>query len=266
MDTTHDGHGHSESALRALRGSVDRLHQLARGLDDEQLELQSYCTEWSIADALSHVGSGAVIWRRQLEDVLAGRDTPEGFAPSVWEQWNAKVPREKADDALVADEALLERLEGLGEDERAGLVLPMGPMRFSFGEAVAMRLNEHALHTWDVEVVFDESAHLPEDAAAVVVDNLGLIARYTGRPPGAERSVTVRTTHPAREFALHLRSGGVELEPATATATATAEPDLELPAEAFCRLVYGRLDADHTPPVGTGSDMVDLLRQVFPGP
>ncbi len=61
-----------DSPLAPLRGSVGRLHQLARGLDDAQLEAQSYCSEWSIADVLSHLGSGAVIMRRNLEDVLAG--------------------------------------------------------------------------------------------------------------------------------------------------------------------------------------------------
>jgi hypothetical protein len=41
-------------------------------------------------------------------------------------------------------------------------------------------------------------------------------------------------------------------------------PDLELPAEAFVRLVYGRLDPAHTPPVSGTADL-DELRSVFPG-
>ena len=81
-----------DSPLAPLRGSVGRLHQLIRGLDDTQLEAQSYCSEWSIADVLSHIGSGAVIMRRNLEDVLAGRTTPDDFAPSVWDEWKAKSP------------------------------------------------------------------------------------------------------------------------------------------------------------------------------
>ena len=46
--------------------------------------------------------------------------------------------------------------------------------------------------------------------------------------------------------------------------TVLAEPDLELPAEALVRLVYGRLDPDHTPAVRGGADL-DVLRGVFPG-
>jgi len=262
VDVTHEGHQGDEAALRALRASVARLHQLSRGLDDEQLEQRSYCAEWSVADVLSHLGSGAVIWLRQLEDALAGRSTPEGFAPSVWEEWDAKAARAKADDALVVDERLVEQFEGVGDEVRTHLVLPMGPMRFSFGEAVAMRVNEHALHTWDVEVVFDDGAHLPADVAAVVVGNLGLIARFTGRPPGTERRLSVRTTHPARDFTLQLGPEGVELEPSAGT----VDPELELPAEALCRLVYGRLDPDHSPPFRGEPGLLELLRPVFPGP
>ena len=49
-----------DSPLAPLRGSVGRLHELTRGLDDAQLQAPSYCSEWSIADVLSHLGSGAV--------------------------------------------------------------------------------------------------------------------------------------------------------------------------------------------------------------
>ena len=46
---------------------------------------------------------------------------------------------------------------------------------------------------------------------------------------------------------------------------AGVEPDLELPAESFCRLVYGRLDPDHSPAVPANGEVLDLLRRVFPG-
>jgi hypothetical protein len=39
-----------------------------------------------------------------------------------------------------------------------------------------------------------------------------------------------------------------------------------LPAEAFVRLVYGRLDPDHTPAsVVTDGGLLSLLRAAFPG-
>ena len=52
---------------------------------------------------------------------------------------------------------------------------------------------------------------------------------------------------------------------ALTSGAAAASPDVELPAEAFARLVYGRLDAEHTPSGEHGSTL-DVFQRVFPGP
>jgi uncharacterized protein (TIGR03083 family) len=261
-DPTAPGHLDAQRALDALRASVSRLHQLCRGLDDAQLRAASSRGGRPVADVLSSLGSGAEIWLREVEDALAGRTPPEGLDRSVRARWDAKTPREKVDDALVDDEALLERFESLGPDERAGVALPAGRRAVPFARAVAMRLNEHALHTWDVEATFDDAARVPEDAAAVMVDDLAAAVRLTGRSVGTVRRVAVRTTHPGRDFTVELTGEGAELT----VSPAGTEPDLELPAEAFCRLVHGRLDADHCPTVRGDPDVLEALRLAFPGP
>jgi len=249
--------------LDALGASVARLHDLTRDLDDTQLTGPSYCRDWTIAQVLSHLGSGAVINQRGLADTLAGAETPEDFAPSVWDEWNAKTPRAQAVDALVADETLQDRLKALGEQDRARVAYRLGPATLNFDQMVSLRLNEHAMHTWDIEVMSDPGAHLPNLETAIVVDNLGLIARFAGRPDGSEqqRDVAIRTTEPGRDFSLRPSGESVDLEPRAGGGPA----DLVLPAEAFCRLVFGRLDPDHTPPFEGEAALVDRLRVVFPG-
>ena len=71
-----------------------------------------------------------------------------------------------------------------------------------------------------------------------MVDNLGLIARFTGHPTGPDRDVVVGTTDPARQFTVRLAVDAVDI----GAGGSGHSPDLVLPAEAFCRLVYGRLD------------------------
>jgi hypothetical protein len=57
---------------------------------------------------------------------------------------------------------------------------------------------------------------------------------------------------------------GSRLDPGATVADEV--PVLRLPAEAFVRLVYGRLDPDHTPPaVQADPDLLDKLRSTFPG-
>jgi hypothetical protein len=92
-----------------------------------------------------------------------------------------------------------------------------------------MRLNEHVLHTWDIEVVDEPTSTLPQQAAALVVDNLELIARFTARPTGDTRTITITTTEPDRGFTIDVSPDAVQLSPASPQPTAA----LILPAEAF---------------------------------
>ncbi len=246
--------------LEALHGSVERLHSMVEGLDAASLETQAYPTEWTVADVLSHLGSGAEILERRLEDSLAGVDTPDDAAPVVWDIWNAKTPDAQAADALVADRALLDRLESLGDDERERFRFSMGPMTFDLDGFVGLRLNEHALHLWDIEVAFDPSATVAPGSVPSVVDNMAMWARFTAQPVDVPRSITVGTTDPGRNLALALGPDEVSISPTQPV----DDPDMVLPAEALIRLVYGRLDPDHTPPVEGTADL-DELRRVFPG-
>ena len=215
-----------------------------------------------MADVLSHLGSGAVIMQRRLEDGLAGQATPDDFARGVWGEWDSKNARSQAHDALVADRGLLERIESLSAEDQARFRGTMGPMTLDFGTLVGLRLNEHAVHTWDVEVVKEPSVALPEDVAAQVVDRLELIVRFTGRSSGSGRTVSVRTTRPERVFRITFSAEKLDL----ATGGGDLGTDLEMPAEAFVRLVYGRLDPADTPSVAGAAALLDELRNSFPGP
>ena len=91
-----------------------------------------------------------------------------------------------------------------------------------------------------------------------------MVAGWSGQKNDEEISVEVRTTDPERAFHLDLGPGGVGLAPSSDDTAASAE--LRLPAEAFVRLVYGRLDAEHTPDdVSVEGVDLDLLRRTFPG-
>jgi len=144
--------------LAALCGSVHRLAAVVGGLDAAQLTESAYPTEWTIADMLSHLGSGAVILTGRLVDSLPGVATPDDAAQSVWDEWNAKAPGDQVADSLVADRVLLDHVAGLDDDERARFTFGLGPMTFDLDGFVGLRLNEHAMHLWDIEVTLDPAA------------------------------------------------------------------------------------------------------------
>ena len=94
-----------------------------------------------------------------------------------------------------------------------------------------------------------------------MIDNLGMIIGWAGKSDGNEREIAINTTAPARSLVLKVGAERMSLEPAADAAAAGA---IEMPSEAFIRLIYGRLDPDHTP-AGVGGSDVDQLRKMFPG-
>jgi uncharacterized protein (TIGR03083 family) len=245
--------------LHALHASVERLRSIVESLEPSQLTDPAYPSEWTIADTLSHLGSGAVIMRATLDAVVSGTPVAEGFNQSVWDEWNAKTPADQAAGVVTADHALLERVGALTEDQQASIQFPFGPMTLGLPEALGMRLNEHALHTWDVEVMLDPAAVLSEQSSAVILGSLPMIARFAAKDDGVERNVTIRTSEPTQELALTSGADSVSLVPGAGTGAI-----VDLPAESFVRLVYGRLDADHTP-ANVDAATIAALRPLFPG-
>jgi uncharacterized protein (TIGR03083 family) len=242
-----------QARLEGLRASARRLQDLVTSLSPDALRQQAYPSEWTIADVLSHLGSGAIITLQRLEG--------EADAQAIWDEWNAKTPDAQASDALVADQELLGRLDSLTEEDQRTLRFPMGPLELDLASFLGLRLNEHVVHTWDVAVALDRLATIPSDAAELVVDNLSMIGRFAGKPTGAERTISVRTTEPTRYFVIDLQPEAVALS----SGDPTESPDIELPAEAFVRLVYGRLDVDHSPTTTNDEAILDELRRAYPG-
>jgi uncharacterized protein (TIGR03083 family) len=248
------------TSLDALESSVGHLRSLVEGLSESDFVASAYPSEWTVADVMSHLGSGAIIFKRGVDDSLNARVTPPEFNQSVWDVWNAKTPHAKVTDAIDADKALVARFLEMTPEERERYTLNLGPMTFDFDRAVRLRLGEHTVHTWDIEVAFNPQATLQSESVPFMIDGLQLLMRYGAKPSGHEHTLHVRTTDPRREFALSQSADGVTLEPVEGAESF----DLELPAEAFLRLAYGRLDAEHTP-AGVDPTHLDELRRVFPG-
>ena len=252
--------------IAALRHSQDRLRALVEPLDLGQLQQRSYCSQWSIAQVLSHLGSQAEISALVLDAGLSGQDPPgpDAFIP-VWESWNAKDPQAMASDALSAYEASVRRFESLDAGQRARLHLRVAGMDLDAAGLAQLGLGEHAVHTWDVAVALDPSATVAPDAVGLLVDTLGQRAAWVGKPDAKRRTVRVATSDPERHFILET-GDAVTLNPfGDETTPEPGLSELSLPAEAFIRLVYGRLDPAHTPRVAAAGVDLDELRQIFPG-
>ena len=262
----------ARSWISAMRNLHESLVGIIDGLEPGRLTGPSYCDDWTIAQVLSHLGSGAEIFLLMVEAGLAGAEPPstEVFPP-IWDAWNAKTPDRQAADCLAADEALLEAAEALDPQELDGFRISMFGMDLDAAHLLGMRVSEQTFHSWDVAVALDPSATLAADATALLIDELPPRVSRAGKPVGGPMRVRVVTTAPERSFVLAVdESVSLEELPASAAPESDgADGDtgkIELPAEALLRLVAGRLDDAHLPAdLSITGVSLDTLRGVFPG-
>jgi uncharacterized protein (TIGR03083 family) len=253
-----------DELLAAVHRSHDRLAAALADLPADRLGGPSY-HDWSIAQVLSHLGSGAEIFRMYVEAGTAGTPGPtiDDFHP-VWDRWNAMTPVEQRDGFLVSDLALLDAFAAVPAEQRDAWRLEMFGAEQTLSTVARMRLGEHTLHSWDVLVALDPAATLHQDAVDLMVDSMDPLVERFGK---TDVSIATRLelSDPGRLFVLETGPDGGTL----ATAADDDRPSggtLGLPAEAFIRLLYGRLDPDHTPrSVSADGADLDVLRRAFPG-
>ncbi len=261
--------GVADDVIDALHAVHDELAPVAGSLTGEQLTGPSAASRWSVAQVLSHLGSGAVITKATLDAAVAGRPNPGLDANrAVWARWDAMSPEEQRAGFLEADGELLAAYDALDDRARADLAVDLGflPQPVDVATAGRFRLNEAALHSWDVRVALDPSARVHPDAVPLLLDQLGLMLGFLAKPATLGRravDVAVSLSEPTTSLGLHLEEARCALgEPATA-------PDARLTtsAEAWLRLTTGRLGPAYTPDDVTvsGTISLDTLREVFPG-
>jgi uncharacterized protein (TIGR03083 family) len=256
--------------IATLRESHDRLAGLVQPMTPDQVRAQSYDRDWSNAQVLSHLGSGAEIALLLLPGAL-GTGEPAGqdvFQP-VWDVWNAKTPDAQAADAIESDDRHIATLEGLTDAELAAAKLDFFGRQLDAVGIIRLRLGEHVVHTWDVAVMQDPDATVQADAVGLLIDNVPqFLAPRTGKPLPEPFAVRITTTDPARDYLL---TSGESVSVADwpgdlSEADADAVPHVTMRAEALLRLAYGRLDPEHTPASVSGDqDTLDKLRAIFPG-
>jgi uncharacterized protein (TIGR03083 family) len=255
--------------IETLRRSHDNLASLVEPMTPEQVRGRSYCRDWSTAQVLSHLGSGAEIALLMLPGALGeGPPASRDAFPPVWDVWNAKSPDAQAADGIASDEKHVERLEQLTDEELAAARMDFLGMQLDATGIIRLRLGEHVLHTWDVAVMQDPTATVQADAVELLIDNVPqFLAPRLGKPLPEPFRVRITTSGPVRDYLL---SSGESISvvnwPGEDAAGDAAVPHVVMPAETLLRLSYGRMDPEHTPPSVSGDpDVLDKLRAIFPG-
>ena len=255
--------------ISALRSGLDDLAAHIRALTPEQLSGRSGASEWTIAQVLSHLGSGAEIGHAGLKAALGTADAPPAdFNRNVWARWDAMSPEEQAAAFPVANESFVATYEAIDDATRNATQVDMGflPAPVDLATAATFRLNEFTLHSWDVRVALDPQATLAPEAVGSLLNVLPYLIGWLGKPTPASDDrnlvMAVHTTAPDTDF-------GLDITDKVALVDLPANPDatLTLPTESWLRLASGRLGAAVTPAevTVTGPLSLEDLRRIFPG-
>jgi uncharacterized protein (TIGR03083 family) len=258
----------ADAIIAALRSGHDSLADLVSGYSDEQLAGPTGADEWDVSQVLSHLGSGAEIAQAGLQAALEGKPNPGmDFNQAVWARYDGASRRERLTWFLAADEATTQSFESLSEDTRNSLRIDMGflPAPVDVAVAASFRLSEFALHSWDVRVGTDPAATVAHEAVPHLLPQMAMMAGFIGKPDalaGRAAVIAVTTTDPDEELTLHLGEK-VSVSPGSPEGS---DGTLTLPAEAWTRLVTGRLKPPYVPAgiTATGVADLELLRRVFP--
>jgi len=252
-----------DRTIAALRANHDRLAGAVAGLSAEQLTGPSGASDWTIADVLSHLGSGAEIGWYPVKAAATGERVDAPDNQEVWDRWNEMDPVGQARSFVESDEQSVATFEGLSPEQRDSITIDLGflPEPVPLATALGMRLNEQVLHGWDIEVGLDPAAALTDESAALLAQHfsstMNFLLGFVGKPEGIG---------PARvglgDFTVVI-ADAVSLEAGADDTTATFEG----PLEAGIRLLAGRLKPAYTPDGVTvsGNITLDELRTAFPG-
>lgn len=250
-----------DRVIAALRANHETLAALVPTLSEEQLNGRSGAEEWTVAQVLSHLGSGAEISRKPIA-TAAGEQVEAEDNQSIWDRWNASSSADQAAGFLKHDAAYVDLVEGLTAEQR-DREIQMGilPEPVSLLVALAMRLNEVASHAWDVRVGVDPAATVDAGSAELLIELFrGPLAFLLG--------FTAKADQVEQEVRLAIPGGGIVITDAVTVTAPLDNPTatFEGPAEAVIRLMTGRLGTDHATDVTvTGNVTLDELRKVFPG-
>ena len=236
------------------------LYGFLLGLPDRDLGRQSACDAWTVRDVAGHLTNRA---ERQIASMTRGRTgdsgPPAGFsAPTdnmAMSAANADADiayaQSMGDDLLPTYDKLYRALHGLlgnfsGDDWRCDCWHPRrGTM--TAREYVSQRIQELAVHDWDIRSAFDNDAGLHADAQPVL---LGMSAHWlrTAYNPGSDPPTqAVRYLFDLSDAAaldVIVSPDGVEVGNNVHGDASSIDLLVSCDANTYLLLAYGRLDLD----------------------
>ncbi len=245
----------------AVIGTLARgLNEFLTGLSPNDLRRHSACDAWAVRDVAGHLTNRA---ERQITSMTRGRegdaDPPPGFsAPSDMMAMSAANADADIAYAISLGEELVPTFERhyrklhmllnsfSGDDWRCACWHPRrGTM--TAREYVSQRIQELAVHDWDIRSAFDPQASLHPDAVPVL---LGMSAHWLrsaynpGNDPPSEEIRYHFALSDAEPIDVLVKLDGVQIGAGLHPNPDDLDMLVACNANTYLLLAYGRIDVD----------------------
>lgn len=183
--------------VAVARSLTSSLRDFVSGLSADQLARASACSEWQVIDVVSHLVGGA---ERQLASVQRGRagqsGPPEGFVPLGNDELSATnaqrdIERRQQLEGGILDAfdsgyaELYEELDQFGPDDWSTPCWHLRRGAMPAADYVDLRIQELAIHDWDIRSAFDPDASINPQSLPALLDMspawLGMCFRPSAR-------------------------------------------------------------------------------------
>lgn len=229
----------------AARREVTGVARAARGRDEAGWSAPTWCTGWTVREVVAHLAEGVERFGMQVRGGLAG--DPVEFTMADREA-RRQVVKALPDDELLSElkrrtGAFFDYLDTLPESELTRVCIPMAAGPAAPASVAVLRLQEPALHYWDILALEQTDATLDFESAALLADYvIGNAPRQTKPDALADLNATYSLD------ASGPGGGPVTITCADGKATVSrggsAAADLTLTTEALVRLLWGRVDIE----------------------
>lgn len=254
-----------QETIALLHSESDALAEFLAGLDDEGWGRQSACDAWTVADAAAHIAQGSQGSSIALTRARGGDPSPPEGSRLL--EAGDRASESTADRAIAfstgKDASELIQAYREGADRLVRTVMELQPEdweKSSFHrrgiipvhENVTRRIQEIAIHGWDIRSAFDPAAEISEAGAQEIatVAHRWLGVCFVPVAGGANARFRFEVSGPnAFSEDVVLEGDGFRIE-----AAGDSAPDVTFRANtsAYVLLVYGRLD------ISSGSTPVQL--------
>ena len=251
--------------IALLRSESDALAAFLAGLDTEGWGRQSACTAWTIADAAAHIAQGSQGSSLALTRARGGDPSPPEGARLLEAGDRASEPTAERAKAFSAGKDAADLLQAYreGADLLVQTVSDLQPEDWEkpsfhrrgfipIHENVTRRIQEIAIHGWDIRSAFDPASEISEGGAREIatVAHRWLNACFVPLEGGANARFRfdVSGPNPFSEDVV-LEGNGFRIESA---GDATPDVTFRSNTSAYVLLIYGRLD------ISSGSTPVQL--------